>query len=89
MAQMDFVITTRFHAVVLAQVLGLPYVGLWGGEYYRQKMEAAASYSNSPGMVLSISEFTGTFARERLVRLILSASPKGHGIRDCHPHPMP
>jgi len=37
----DFVISTRFHAVVVANVLKIPNIAVAAGDYYRAKMSAA------------------------------------------------
>jgi polysaccharide pyruvyl transferase WcaK-like protein len=37
----DVIVSARFHAVVVANVLGIPNIAVAGGEYYRAKMTAA------------------------------------------------
>lgn len=43
----DFVITTRFHAAVVANVFKIPNVAVAAGDYYQAKMSAAThGYEN-------------------------------------------
>ena len=50
LAGFDLVITCRYHAVVLAQLFGIPYVAVAAGAYYSTKMAAAASGGGGRGL---------------------------------------
>jgi polysaccharide pyruvyl transferase WcaK-like protein len=39
----DFIISTRFHAVVAANAMGIPNIAVASGDYYRAKMESAVA----------------------------------------------
>ena len=70
----NFIITTRFHAVVLAQVFKIPYVGIWDGEYYEQKMKAANIYTNNPGIIVSSVDIKNHHIKSKILELLKNSS---------------
>jgi len=50
--EFDIIISARFHAVVVARVLGLPHVGVASGEYYARKMRAALAPGGAGRMLV-------------------------------------
>jgi polysaccharide pyruvyl transferase WcaK-like protein len=49
----DVIVSTRFHAIVVASVLGIPHVAFASGEYYRRKMAAAVQPCQGTGRLVT------------------------------------
>lgn len=65
----DLIVSTRFHSIVTASVLGLPYLAFASGEYYINKMSSVREAKNSVGELITPSKTPGA-AVEILMSLI-------------------
>jgi polysaccharide pyruvyl transferase WcaK-like protein len=54
LATYDAIVSSRFHAIVLGNALGIPTYAICDGEYYRSKMQAATKNFNRSALVLQL-----------------------------------
>lgn len=65
----DVVVSTRFHAVVVANVLNVPHVAVAAGEYYTNKMLAALGPDDTGSRLVTIPEHSPEEAANHVLAL--------------------
>jgi polysaccharide pyruvyl transferase WcaK-like protein len=77
----DLIISTRFHAIVIAHVLGTPHLAVASGSYYATKMDAAVNHDDPLSQLVNI-------AHESPERVAAHVATMGYAGRNSLANPV-